>query len=62
MEFIFYGFFERSLQEGFLHGHPYEVIPGGQDRIERELGILKAGKASAGMYLCRIAETKGLVE
>ena len=52
--------FERGLFGGWFNGHPYEVVPGGLNGVEKGLSDLKAGKASAVKYVYRIDETAGL--
>ncbi|KAF3805475.1 Trans-enoyl reductase fsr4 [Colletotrichum gloeosporioides] len=58
---LFFSFFGRGLQEGWFHGHPYEVRTGGLDALGQILGDLEAGKNSAKKYLLKIAETKGVM-
>jgi NADPH2:quinone reductase len=52
--------FGRGLEEGWFSGHPYEVVPGGLDAVERILQDLKAEKASAKKFVFRISDTEGL--
>ncbi|KAF4768055.1 hypothetical protein N7455_000357 [Penicillium solitum] len=59
---MMYKFFARGLSKGWFKGHPYEVVPGGLEGIERALHDLKAGKASAVKYVFRIAETDGRLQ
>jgi NADPH:quinone reductase len=54
------GFFEMGLMKGWLKPHPFTVVPGGLDGLEKGLGDLKAGKASATKFVYRIDETEGL--
>ncbi|CAI0644556.1 unnamed protein product [Colletotrichum noveboracense] len=58
---LFCSFFGRGLQEGWFHGHPYEVRTGGLDALGQVLRDLEAGKNSAKKYLVKIAETKGVM-
>ena len=58
--FVMFRLFGRGLQEGWLKGHPYEVVPGGLAGVERALKNLKEGKASAVKYVFRVGETEGL--
>ena len=55
-------FFWRALQNGWLQGHPYEVVPGGLGGLQTALENLKAGKASGAKYVVRLAETEGYGE
>jgi NADPH2:quinone reductase len=57
---VFSRLFTRGLQEGWLSGHPHEIIPGGLQGIERGFADLKAGKASAVKYIYKIQDTEGL--
>lgn len=41
---------------GWLKGHPFEVIPGGLDGVQRGLEKLKAGEASAVKYVYEVAQ------
>lgn len=58
--FVFYRLMTKALEDGWLTGHPYKVLPGGLDGVEQGLRDLKAGKVSASKYVVRIAETKGV--
>ncbi|KAI9730300.1 MAG: hypothetical protein M1818_008203 [Claussenomyces sp. TS43310] len=58
LAFVYFRFFTRALQQGWLKAHPYEVLPGGLNAIETGLANLKSGKNSASKYVYRIAETK----
>ncbi|RDW75546.1 hypothetical protein BP6252_06688 [Coleophoma cylindrospora] len=55
--FIYSKLFGRGLSEGWFSGHPFEVVPGGLDGIEKGLKDLKSGKASAVKYIYRIEDT-----
>lgn len=57
---VMYKFIERGLFEGWFKGHPYEVVPGGLNGVQKGLADLKAGKASAVKFVYRIEETEGL--
>lgn len=57
---VFYKFIERGLFEGWFKGHPFEVVPGGLNGVQKGLADLKAGKASAVKFVYRIEETEGL--
>lgn len=53
----FFSFVERSLEEGKLAGHPYEIVPGGLGGIEKGLTMLKEGKARGKKFVFRVAES-----
>jgi NADPH2:quinone reductase len=52
--FVFFRLFSRGLQEGWFTGHPYEVIPGGLNGVEKGLANLKGGVNSATKYIFKI--------
>jgi len=56
--YVFFRLFSRGLQEGWFTGHPYEVIPGGLNGIEKGLSNLQAGLNSATKYVFKIEDTK----
>jgi NADPH2:quinone reductase len=56
---VYFRLFGQALQEGWLKGHPYEVVPGGLDGVQTALSNLVAGKASAVKYIFKIADTAG---
>jgi len=56
--FVFYRLFSRGLQEGWFTGHPYEVVPGGLNSVEKGLANLKGGVNSATKYVFKIEDTK----
>ncbi|KAH7001139.1 NADPH2:quinone reductase [Ilyonectria destructans] len=58
--YAWYRLFNMGLKEGWMPGHPHEVLPGGLNGVESGLRALQAGKASAIKYVYRIAETEGL--
>jgi NADPH:quinone reductase len=58
--FVWFRMFGRGLQEGWLKGHPQEVVPGGLGGVQQALTNLKHGKASAVKYVFRIADTEGV--
>lgn len=58
--FVWFRLLSRGLQEGWMTGHPYEVVDGGLGGLERALGDLKGGKASAKKFVIRIGETEGV--
>ncbi|OAL46963.1 NADPH2:quinone reductase [Pyrenochaeta sp. DS3sAY3a] len=51
---------ELGLKEGWLKGHPYEVVPGGLDGVQKGLENLRDGKNSAKKYVFRIGETESI--
>ena len=54
--FVMFRLMGRGLAEGWFHGHPYEVVPGGLGGVETALKNLKDGKASAVKYVFKIGE------
>ena len=50
-------YFSRGLDKGTLKGHPYEVVPGGLNSLQKVLEDLKAGRQSGVKYLLKIGET-----
>jgi NADPH2:quinone reductase len=56
--FVFFRFFSRGLQEGWFAAHPYEVVPGGLNGVERGLANLKTGVNSGTKYIFKIEDTK----
>ncbi len=56
--FVFFRLFSRGLQEGWLSGHPYLVVPGGLNGVEKALSDLKAGVNSGTKYIFKIEDTK----
>ncbi len=57
--FLFFRYFGRGLQQGWFHGQPQEVVPGGLAGVEGALANLQAGKANGIKYEFRISETPG---
>ena len=55
---VFFRLFTRGLQEGWLKGHPYEVVPGGLGGVEKALTDLQNGVASGTKYVFKIEDTK----
>lgn len=60
LAFVYSRAFGRGLQEGWFHGHPQVVVPGGLGGVQQALVDLKAGKAHGFKYVFRIADTEGL--
>lgn len=56
--FVYFRLITRGLQQGWFTPHPFEVIPGGLNGIQKGLEKLKAGHASAVKYVYRIGEGK----
>lgn len=56
--YVFFRFFGRGLQEGWFTAHPYEVIPGGLNGIEKGLANLKGGVNSGTKYVFKIEDTQ----
>lgn len=46
----------RGLSDGWLKPHPWEVVPGGLEGVQKGLERLKAGEASAVKYVYEIVE------
>jgi len=53
----YFRLFTKSLQDGWLTGHPYEVVPGGLNGVEKGLTDLQNGLASAKKFIFHVAET-----
>ncbi|KAK4498025.1 hypothetical protein PRZ48_010681 [Zasmidium cellare] len=53
---VWFVLFTQGLKQGWLKGHPHEVIPGGFYGIGQALAKLKAQSASATKYVVRMAE------
>jgi NADPH2:quinone reductase len=58
--YAWFRLFSLGLKEGWFSGHPYEVVPGGLNGVQKGLENLRDGKASATKYVYRIEETEGL--
>lgn len=54
---VFFNLFAHGLREGWLSGHPFEIVPGGLSGVQTALSNLRQGKASAVKYLVRIEDT-----
>lgn len=57
---IMFRYMARGLGEGFFKPHPYEVVPGGLEGVQKGLENLRDGKANGVKYVFRIGETKGV--
>ncbi|KAH8799119.1 hypothetical protein F5884DRAFT_825370 [Xylogone sp. PMI_703] len=55
--FVFSRLFSRGLQEGWFTPHPYEVVPGGLNGIEKGLTDLMNGVNSATKYVFNVEDT-----
>ena len=55
-----YRLFTRGLQQGWLKGHPHEVVPGGLGGVQGALEKMKNGEISAKKQVFRIADTEGV--
>ncbi|MCJ1307796.1 hypothetical protein MMC25_001444 [Agyrium rufum] len=58
--FAWFRLFTKGLQEGWLKGHPTEVVKGGLEGVEEGLNNLMQGKNSGLKYVYRISETPGV--
>jgi NADPH:quinone reductase len=56
--YTFFRLFSRGLQQGWFTPHPYEVVPGGLNGVEKGLSNLKNGVNSATKYVFKIEETR----
>ena len=52
--FVFFRLFGKGLKDGWFTGHPFEVLPGGLEGVEKGLACLKAGKNRALKYIFNI--------
>ena len=57
--YAWFRLFGLGLKEGWLSGHPFEVVPGGLGGVDQGLKNFKYYKASAVKYVYRIGETNG---
>lgn len=58
--YAWFRLFARWLDDGSFKPHPYEVVEGGFQGVEKGLKNLMEGKASAVKYVFRIADTPGV--
>ncbi|KAK4034868.1 alcohol dehydrogenase [Parachaetomium inaequale] len=58
--YVYYRYFARGLQEGWLKPQRAEVVPGGLGGVQTALKNLMDGKASGVKYIFRIGETEGV--
>lgn len=54
--YVFLRFMARGLAEGWFTPHPYEVVEGGLEGVEKGLLDLKAGKASGKKFVFRFSD------
>lgn len=54
--YVFFRYAARMLANGRLTGHPWEVVDGGLEGVERGLTMLKEGKAKGVKFLYRVGE------
>jgi NADPH2:quinone reductase len=52
--FVFFRLFGKGLKDGWLTAHPFEVVPGGLEGVEKGLASLKTGKNRASKYVFNI--------
>ncbi|KAI3322644.1 GroES-like protein [Xylariaceae sp. AK1471] len=57
---VYFRYFARGLQEGWLKPQPQEIVPGGLGGVQQALENLRDGKANAVKYVFRIADTEGV--
>ena len=57
--YILLRYIARMLAQRRYSGHPYEVIPGGLEGVQKGLNLLKSGKGGGKKFVYRIGETKG---
>lgn len=57
--FVMFRFLSRALADGRFKGHPFEVVKGGLDGVEKGLKDLRDSKASGLKYVFKISETSG---
>jgi hypothetical protein len=54
--FVLFRYLARMLADGRLTGHPFEVIDGGLNGVEKGLNLLKAGKAKGAKFVFKVGE------
>ena len=52
--YVFFRYVGRMLADGRLRGHPFEVVEGGLDGVEKGLWMLKEGKAKGVKFVYRV--------
>ncbi|KAF2875861.1 zinc-binding oxidoreductase-like protein ToxD [Massariosphaeria phaeospora] len=58
--YLWFRYFARGLGEGWFRPHPFEVVEGGLEGVQRGLDDLREGKASAVKFVFRVGDTPGL--
>lgn len=53
---VYFRYIAQGLKEGWFKAHPFEVVPGGLEGVEKGLSDLKNGKASGVKYVFKIGE------
>ncbi|KAH9208434.1 chaperonin 10-like protein [Leptodontidium sp. 2 PMI_412] len=56
--YAYFRLFSRGLREGWFTAHPYEVVPGGLNGLEKGLSDLKNGVNSGTKYIYKIEDTR----
>jgi NADPH:quinone reductase len=56
--FVYFRWFAKALAEGVLTGHPFEIVPGGLQGVEKGLKNLKSGKNKATKYIFDVTKTE----
>jgi NADPH2:quinone reductase len=54
--YIMFRYMAKGLAEGWFEAHPFEVVPGGLEGVEKGLKDLKEGVNSAVKYVFRVGE------
>lgn len=54
--FVLFRYLARMLADGRLTGHPFEVIDGGLNGVEKGLNLLKTGKAKGAKFVFKVGE------
>lgn len=56
--YAYFRLFSRGLREGWFTAHPYEVVPGGLNGLEKGLSDLKNDVNSGTKYIYKIEDTR----
>ncbi|KAG4424839.1 hypothetical protein IFR04_001999 [Cadophora malorum] len=56
--YAYFRLFSRGLREGWFTAHPYEIVPGGLNGLEKGLSNLKNGVNSGTKYIFKIEDTE----
>lgn len=56
---VYFRYIAKGMSEGWFTPHPHEVVDGGLEGVEKGLGWLKDGRASAVKYVVRIGDDAG---